>query len=70
MQKQVTKKGRGESAMRITLHRQVHELHDQYIKEAGEYSRQLPKSYFVDKIADKMGYSTITVSRIMNQKPE
>jgi hypothetical protein len=70
MQNPETKKGRGESAMRITLHKQVHELHESLVKEAGEYATQLPKSYFVDKIAEKMGYSTITVSRIMNQKPE
>lgn len=70
MQKQTTKKGRGESAMRIILHKQVHELHEQFIKDAGDLASQLPKSYFVNKITEKTGYSPITVGRIMNQKPE
>jgi len=70
MQNPETKKGRGESAMRIILHKRVHELHKKYIEEAGELATELRTSYYARKIAEEMNYSQITVSRIMNQKPE
>lgn len=64
------KKGRGKSAMRIILHRKVHELHRKFIEEEGDKAKHLTKSYFVNKIADEMDYSPITVGRIINQKEE
>lgn len=65
-----TKKGRGESAMKVMNHKRVHELHSQFIKEAGDHARFLPKSFFVNKISDEMGYSISSVRQIMNEKPE
>lgn len=65
------KNGRGISSMRIIMHRRVHELHKQFIEEEGpERASHLDKSYYADKIAQITGYATLTVSRIMNKKPE
>lgn len=62
------KNGRGISAIRIIMHRKVHELHREYVSEEGEKAKYLGKAYFADKIAAATGYSPITVSRIMNSK--
>lgn len=63
-------KGRGVSAMRIIMHRRVHELHTKLIEEEGDRAKYLPKSFFADKISDETGYKSRTVSLIMNRKPE
>ena len=56
--------------MRIIMHRRVHELHRKFVEEEGKNASLLPKSYYASKIADELGYKALTVSLIMNEKPE